>query len=428
MRTVDYSDVLRGSAALAGLQPTDLNTAEFALFRSAHDRRLQFAWEIHRWPEICRYEQRNFRAPWDASHAYAAGDEVLDVPTLTYLQALQASTGQAPTTNNVVNLAYWAPCQTQYQANAYVAGSTYAIGDQVLYTDQQVYQLYALPMVAANAGDPSMNNSYWPAGTLNGKAYYVATGGNQIAWDGTNWNLRYQDQFGWHTQYTSTDAVATPNLVTTWTAVGGTLPVPTVTLGSGSFPAGWAKLTPFNRYIGYEQTLADGTPLTPIGEFLFAWDRDPRVTTKLCPLRYTLSSDGAQFTTLRHASAQVWLLYRLRRPELTGDLYDPTVVYTPGRQVYYINATTGAGNFYDCSTTTTAGDSPASAPAKWSVVALPYTFRQYLIQGGYADWLTADGQTDKAGVMENVAGALLEAEADKLQRQQGQTNRLQFSS
>ena len=131
MRTVDYSDVLRGSAALAGLKVSDLAPAELALFRTEHDRRLQVAWESHRWPEICRYEQRSFRAPWDASHAYAAGDEVLDMPTLTYLQALQASTGQPPTVANVVNQAYWAPCQAQYQADDYAAGTNYTVGKQV---------------------------------------------------------------------------------------------------------------------------------------------------------------------------------------------------------------------------------------------------------------------------------------------------------
>jgi hypothetical protein len=85
-----------------------------------------------------------------------------------------------------------------------------------------------------------------------------------------------------------------------------------------------------------------------------------------------------------------------------------------------------SGNFYTCVAVTAAGESPESAPAKWAVVELPYTFRQYLIQGGYADWLTADGQTDKAGAMEGVAQQLLEMEADKLQRQQGQVGRLNW--
>jgi hypothetical protein len=62
------------------------------------------------------------------------------------------------------------------------------------------------------------------------------------------------------------------------------------------------------------------------------------------------------------------------------------------------------------------------------VVELPYTFRQYLIHGGYADWLTGDGQMDKAGAMAGVAAQLLEQEADRLQRQQGQVNRLNFQS
>ncbi len=44
MRTVNYSDILRGSAALAGLNVVDLTPQEFTWFNSMHDRRLQTAW------------------------------------------------------------------------------------------------------------------------------------------------------------------------------------------------------------------------------------------------------------------------------------------------------------------------------------------------------------------------------------------------
>ena len=78
--------------------------------------------------------------------------------------------------------------------------------------------------------------------------------------------------------------------------------------------------------------------------------------------------------------------------------------------------------------TTTAGQNPDTTPASFSLIQLPYTFRQYLIQGGYADWLMGDGQTDKAGAMEGMVELMLEQEADKLQRQQGQVNRFSYRS
>jgi hypothetical protein len=352
MRTVDYSDVLCGSAALAGLQVSDLSPAEFALFRAAHDRRLQVAWECHRWPEICRYEQRSFRAPWDAAHAYAAGDEVLDIPTLTYLQALQASTGQPPTIANVVNQAYWAPCQAQYQADDYVAGTNYAVGAMVRNrADNAFYQMNALSpdrLLTVNNAltlPPSVATFVLGyTGLVNGRpAYADATTYHTCDWDGNQWRIYYFDSL--HTLILhahSLSDVATPDRAMDWvfdegtffgTSLALTLPPP-----APPPSVNWGLLTPFNRYVGYEQTLADGTPLMPIGEFLCAWDRDPRVTTKLTQLPYTLSADGAQFMTLRHTLAYVWLLLRVRRPLLTGDAWGTTTVYASGQQMYFAPA------------------------------------------------------------------------------------------
>ncbi len=168
--------------------------------------------------------------------------------------------------------------------------------------------------------------------------------------------------------------------------------------------------------------------MTPLAEVFAAYDRDPRATTRLCKLPFRVTSDGFAFTAVRHGGAYVWLHYRIQRPTLTGDLFDATLVYTSGRQVYYVNATTAIGNFYTCTATTTAGQSPLTMPAKWTVVPVPYIFGEYLRQGGYADWLTSDGQGDKAAAVEGQAVGLLELEADKLQRQQQQTNRLNFES
>ena len=446
MRTVDYSEILRGSAALAGLQPSDLTAAEFALLRSAHDRRLQMAWECHRWPEICTYERRSFRAPYDAAHTYAAGDEVLDILTLNYFQALTATTGNPPTVNGVENSAYWAVCQASYPADPYNAGTAYQLGAQVLNpADGLVYQLYnnlpatvdvngvTCPYVLTVKGSGIADGIYvwqpgWPLGS------WRASSGANIWQNASFWVLSYQ---GKSLRSDDGSYVLPPSDVSQawsdysgWVDAGG-LTTPTVAAATYVPPPGadagllWSAVKPFNRYVAYEQTLANGTALTPIGEILGAWDFDPRVTTKLTPLRYTLSADGAQFTTLARAVAYVWLLFRMRRPMLTGDAWDATAIYASGRQVYFVNAA-GTGNFYTATDTTAAGESPATTPAKWSQVVLPYTFRQYLIAGGQCDWLLADGQHDKAQALEGQAQALLEAEADKLQRQQGQANRLTY--
>jgi len=126
-----------------------------------------------------------------------------------------------------------------------------------------------------------------------------------------------------------------------------------------------------------------------------------------------------------HGMASVWVEFRKRRPELAGEPWRNDAVYTSGQQVYFVDSKE-AGNFFVCQAETVAGESPESAPAKWSVVEIPYFLKGYLIQAGYADWLEADGQSSKAGVAESKAWNWLELEADKLQRQQGQVRRLNW--
>lgn len=56
----------------------------------------------------------------------------------------------------------------------------------------------------------------------------------------------------------------------------------------------------------------------------------------------------------------------------------------------------------------------------------PYVFSEYAVYGAYGDWLTADGQMEKGQVAFQQAESLLTMELDKLERQQGQQNFIQF--
>lgn len=451
MRTVNYSDVLQGSLALAGipLAGFDYTQPEFALLRTFHDRRLRLAWEIHAWPEICPYEQRSFRPPWNAATTYAVGAEVLDLVSLNYFQALQASTGQAPTTAGVVNGVYWALCQTQVTADDFDSTKVYAVGDQVRNpADGLFYQLYAVAesVMVNGAGVATLNGNYqkFDSSTyvLNGE---LVTGTGifikhigDLSDPNPYWLLTL---VGTGSAYRSAiGSFVTPDLAGPWISVDTSTPPnpsatnnppPTVTSStyagvpkSGSLF--WGLLTPFQRYVAFEQTDINGAALPPIGEVLGAWNRDPRLSTQAVKLPFLITNDGFNFTPARHCPALIWLHYRWQRPSFTGDLFDATLVYTSGRQVYYADATTRIGNFYTATATTAPGESPATTPAKWTVVTIPYTFREYLVSGGYADWLTQDGQADKVTAVEGMAESLLELEADKLQRQQQQVNRFDY--
>jgi hypothetical protein len=135
VRTVAYSEVLQGSAGLAGSRMEDVSEAEFALYRTFHDKRLQEGWEIHHWPDLCATEQRMFRPLWNATKSaatgYAVGDERYDEATREYFQSLVAINKEAPTVAGVENSAYWAACATQYSALSWLTGVDYAVGDKV---------------------------------------------------------------------------------------------------------------------------------------------------------------------------------------------------------------------------------------------------------------------------------------------------------
>lgn len=77
-------------------------------------------------------------------------------------------------------------------------------------------------MVVSGAGTSAANGTWTYAGELYGKPYY-ALGENMLFWYGAGgyWVLA--------SSYYSTDDVATPDLVTTWTVSAGSLPLPTVT-------------------------------------------------------------------------------------------------------------------------------------------------------------------------------------------------------
>jgi hypothetical protein len=351
LRTVDYSEVLSGSAALSGMGPTDIGSSEFVLFRQFHDRRLQKAWEIHAWPDLCRTEQRTFRPLWSASTTYGAGPERYDVATANYYQSLQAANlNNPPTIAGVENSAWWAASATQYSGPPWAAGQAYVVGSKVQNPD----------------------------------------------------NLNFYQCFTAHTAGVTFDLTK------------------------------FGLLTPFDRYVGFDQVEDDGTLKTPIGEFLFASDVNPKVTTKGVEFPFTVSENGAQFTQLKHSIAFAWIFFRIRRLVLVGDDWDASAEYGTGRQVYFVGRgvtiATTVGNFYTALEDTSAGESPETEPTKWDLVEIPYIFRGYLITGGYADWLTGDGQGTKALAYEGMAVESLELEADKLQRQGGQVRRLSWRS
>lgn len=168
---------------------------------------------------------------------------------------------------------------------------------------------------------------------------------------------------------------------------------------------------------------------------------DPRVTTKNSLIDFDLYEDNGVEKLIFNAepASEVWIRYRIKSPEINGDLFDNTVAYSPGAQVYFdTGSNTGtyipavgkphSANFYTCLDFTTAGQSPSTHAAKWQKIEIPYAFRNYLPRAFAADYLRSEMQVEAAQIAENDAMVALDHEIDKLLRQQGQVPKLRFQN
>lgn len=175
------------------------------------------------------------------------------------------------------------------------------------------------------------------------------------------------------------------------------------------------------------------------GEILNCYDRDPLVSTRASGLSFRIYDDGTtQKLVMPSDPGTVYAEYRIKRPELVGDLYSPTVSYSPGAQVYFDSGSnTGtytpvvgkphSGNFYNCLDYTTIGQSPFTHPAKWQIVTIPYIFAPYAARGAFSDWLKSEMQLEAAQVAEVEAQNTLTEAIDIILRQQKQVNRINMN-
>lgn len=76
------------------------------------------------------------------------------------------------------------------------------------------------------------------------------------------------------------------------------------------------------------------------------------------------------------------------------------------------------GDFWQCDTATTAGESPTTTPASWRKIKLPSKWRWVLARLTYAGLLELDGQTDKANAARSVAYGREGVGLDDLVRQE----------
>jgi hypothetical protein len=172
------------------------------------------------------------------------------------------------------------------------------------------------------------------------------------------------------------------------------------------------------------------------GEVLNCYDQDPLLTPKAQPLSYRIYNDGSVVKLVFGSDpSTVWGEYRVKKPELFGDVWKSSLAYSVGAQAYFDSGSaTGTtmpipgkphyGDFWECVEATTAGQSPITHPAKWARKEIPYIFGTFVSRGMYADWLRSELQIEAAQIAEQEAQAMLDLEIDKIFRQQKQSIRI----
>jgi hypothetical protein len=136
-------------------------------------------------------------------------------------------------------------------------------------------------------------------------------------------------------------------------------------------------------------------------------------------------NDGEKFIT-----------YKKTCPRLFGIAYDFYTTYSVGSQVYYDPFQGSSsydptsldkvvnGNLWNAVIASGQAVAPANTSSNWSIVELPYRFKDYLVNGVASDFLRSEGRFEEANLFDQLAEAAIQLQIDVLLRQQGQVQRM----
>jgi hypothetical protein len=154
------------------------------------------------------------------------------------------------------------------------------------------------------------------------------------------------------------------------------------------------------------------------------WNIDPRVSDPLRLAGHEVAFevyDGEVVARPGPAGADiVWVQFWKVCPTWAGDLFDASrQFYSPGAEVFY------GTDYYVCVTTTSTGESPVSAPAKWVVVGYPRVLAEMVAWRVYGELCgKAGGAGANAGDGMAMDEEIFGGEVLKLEREQGQGRQL----
>lgn len=160
----------------------------------------------------------------------------------------------------------------------------------------------------------------------------------------------------------------------------------------------WSQLTDLDPYIALEQT-----GQTAIGTVRSVYKDDPEAVHRPRRVLFRMAPAGIQVLG-EDVPSSVYVWFRTRCPVLLGTDFSASTAYTAGQTVYYTSSTYDYdGDWWVCQSTTSAGETPESTPAKWTRQEFPAWLRDCVAQAAYADWLRQDGTPEAARLEEATA-------------------------
>ncbi|MEO0797422.1 MAG: hypothetical protein AAFX93_19900 [Verrucomicrobiota bacterium] len=192
----------------------------------------------------------------------------------------------------------------------------------------------------------------------------------------------------------------------------------TTTEEPSTLSSDWTELniseTAWFRYIGWDQV--DETPLDDV-EGLYL--TNPQLSDQTQSYVAEETPEGIRVPDVFGNFA--WVRFRLRVPTLLASDYSSSAVYTADNQVLFTD-----GQIYTCLSSTSAGESPDTTPAKWQVVTIPYIFRTAMVEFAYSRILEADNETTTAAIHDARGERRLDEEIAKIAVKKRQGRRTSY--
>lgn len=398
MKAVPFSDILSEVCQLIGLDKSTLNDKSFNAIRDFASRRIGTIWDREEWPDINRYIKTFTGNPIKSA--------TLEVPVL------QTESLQDLTTQDLQ------PLYQQFEENTL---------NLVLELDENFPRVY----LADFAADAYRLGTITETEAAFENPFYYSYEGELVSISDKKYTFTYTSATDSNGSYILSIAIKLP--------YGASVNFPTYQGPNGS-------LTTTVLFDKNPQRLVQ----MPTGSLqgLAAWQQDPRITTRVVPVDFTVedmnsipsTTKTVDVTYLRFLqNGEKHIQYRLDAPRLNGSRFQNSTAYSAGAQVYYdtlqgssaynptITSKGTRGNFWNA---VVASDSvpPADPPNQyWEISAIPYRFKDYLVNGVSSDFLKSEGRTDESVVLDQLAEMAVQQQIDVLIRQQGQVQKMNMA-